>query len=295
VPRDLEFWEGDRQVMRRSELAIVGLLAVAYVPAFLTLARVWSSVDYYSHGFLVPVVAYWMFRKSADGLGTPGRDPRGALILGISTLVYALGLIQGAASMQGLAVVIAAAGLATLFWGVRGLRRFAFPVAFLLFMIPLPPSILTPVIVWLQLKVTVASVSLLQAIGYTVLREGNVVLLPGGGSLFVAEACSGITSVVTLLPLGVVLAYFRAPSRLHGLAFIAAVIPVAMIGNLVRVVVTVLAANHFGVERATAGPLHESAGLLTFILECFVLIGLVPLMRLIPIGRRGGPRAAPPA
>jgi len=281
--------------MRRPELVIIGLLAVVFAPALLALARVWSSVDYYSHGFLVPVVAYWMSRKKGHRLGAPGRDTRGALVLGLSALVYAAGLVQGSVSLQGLAVVLAVVGTVALFWGPAGLRRYAFPLAFLLFMVPLPPSLISPLIVWLQLKVTLTSVSLLQTIGYTVLRQGNVVLLPGGGSLFVADACSGITSIVTLLPLGVMLAYFRAQSRLQGFALVAAVIPVAMIGNLVRVLVTVSAATHFGVEQATTGPLHESAGLLTFVLECLSLIGLVPLMRFILSGCQSRLHTAPPA
>lgn len=281
--------------MRRAELLIVGLLAVAFVPALLALARAWSSADYLTHGFLVPVVAYWMSRKRGHRLGAPGRDARGALLIGLSALLYAVGLAQGSVSLQGLAVVLAAAGVVALFWGPAGLRRYAIPLSFLLFMVPPPPSLLSPIIVWLQLEVTLTSVNLLQAIGYTVLRQGNVVLLPGGGSLFVADACSGITSIVTLLPLGVMLAYFRAQSRLQGFALVAAVIPVAMIGNLVRVLVTVSAATHFGVERATSGPLHESAGLLTFVLECLVLIGLIPLVRFIPSEWGSRLQEAPPA
>lgn len=269
--------------MRKLDLAIIALLAVVFAPAFATLAGVWSTTEYYSHGFLVPVVSYWAYRGEAHRLRPCGRDVRGVLVLGFAALVYAFGLVEVSATAQGLAIVLAVAGLVTMFWGVSGLRVLGFPVGFLLFMVPIPPALLTPLIVWLQFKVSIASVYLLHEMGFAVLREGNVVVIPGGGSLFVAEACSGITSVVTLMSLGVMLAYFTQKSRVRQLALVAVVAPVAMFGNLIRVLVTVLAADRYGLERATTGPLHESAGVLTFLLECLILIGLVSWSRRIPV------------
>jgi len=288
-------WGGHERTMRRQDLALIGLLALVFAPALLALARVWSSVDYYSHGFLVPLVAYWIFRSQIRGLAAADRDARGTLLLAVSFLVYAAGLFQASVSLQGVGVVIAVAGTVLRTWGTLGLRRLAFPVAFLLFMVPIPPSLLSPVIVWLQLQVSVASVAILHALGFTVLRAGNVVLLPGGESLFVAEACSGITSLVTLLPLGIVLAYFSPLSRIQRLLLVAAVVPVAMFGNLVRVIATVFAARHYGVAHATSSTLHEFAGLLSFLLECALLIALIPLLRWFSgacCARRGVTRAA---
>ena len=125
------------------------------------------------------------------------------------------------------------------------------------------------------------TVDLLHALDFTVLREGNVVSLPGGQTLFVTEACSGITSIVTLLPLGVLLAALGEPTRARQVVLVVAVVPIAMLGNMLRVLVTVFAANSYGVATATSGALHDSAGLLTFVGECLVLIALTPLMRRI--------------
>jgi exosortase len=112
-----------------------------------------------------------------------------------------------------------------------------------------------------------------------VVRSGNVIELPAGDSLFVAEACSGITSLVTLTPLAIVLAYFTENTLARRLTIVFAVVPAAMLGNLLRVIVTVLAAERYGAEAATGNWLHESAGLFTFVLACLALIGLGALMR----------------
>jgi len=111
-----------------------------------------------------------------------------------------------------------------------------------------------------------------------VVGEGNVIHLPDT-SLEVAEACSGITSLVTLTPLAIVLAYFTEPTLVRRLVIIFAVVPAAMLGNLLRVIVTVWAAQRYGAEAATGSWLHESAGALTFALACLALIGLGALMR----------------
>jgi exosortase len=103
------------------------------------------------------------------------------------------------------------------------------------------------------------------------LREGNVIVVPEG-SLFVAEACSGITSIVTLLPVAALLVFLTPGRRRHALVLLAAVVPVAMFWNLARVVATVVATRSFGVVRATTGSLHEAAGMLTFVLGCLTLL-----------------------
>ena len=146
-------------------------------------------------------------------------------------------------------------------------------------MVPLPPSWLTPVIVKLQLMVSAAAVELLGWFGSAVARSGNVIQLPAGDTLFVAEACSGITSLVTLTPLAIVLAYFTENTLARRLTIVFAVVPAAMLGNLLRVIATVLAAERYGAEAATGNWLHESAGLITFVLACLALIGLGALMR----------------
>ncbi len=142
-----------------------------------------------------------------------------------------------------------------------------------------PAAWLTPIIVRLQLWVSIVGVGLLRGVGLPILREGNVIQLPGGDTLFVAEACSGITSLVTLLPLGVFIAYFTEHTPSRRAALIIAVVPIAMLGNLLRVVGTVIASWKYGVGVATQGPIHDWSGVISYVLACLALLGLGSLMR----------------
>lgn len=268
--------------MRGRDAWWIAGLAGVFAPALLALARVWLSTDYYSHGFLVPVVAFWMFRAERRRLppaSAARRSGAGIACLAVAGAVYVVGLLAVDPTLQGLALVAAVAGVVLLRHGPEGLRAVALPVAFLLFMVPVPPAILTPIITGLQLWVSQMAVEVLQAVGFSVLREGNVVLLPGDQRLFVSEACSGITSIVTLLPLGVVLAWFTQPPGWRRWLLVASVVPFAMLGNGIRVLATVVGAGAWGVERVTSGAVHDLAGVLAFVLACLMLIGAGALLR----------------
>ena len=267
------------------EWILMALLGVAFAPAVVSLSRVWSSLDYASHGYLVPFVALWAATSKRAVLPTleRRRDLRGLLLLTLGFALYLTGVGTSLPSLEGLAVVSAVAGSVLLLRGPSWLRALSFPIAYLLFMVPLPDALLTPVIVNLQLGVSSLGVWILQLVGVAVFQNGNVIELPGDVTLFVAEACSGITSVVTLLPLGVFLGYFTERTLARRLVLVAAVVPLALVGNLIRVVGTVLAAREYGAEAATTGGLHESAGIFTYVLGCVALLLVGRAMRwLVP-------------
>jgi exosortase len=269
------------------EWLLVALLGVAFAPAVVAMSRVWSSVDYASHGYLVPFVALWAAsgKRAALRKLPEARDLRGLPVLLFSFALYLVGVGTSWVALQGLAVVAGVAGMVLYLRGTAWLRTLSFPIAYLLFMVPIPDPLLSPVIVQLQLAVSQLGVWMLQWTGVPVFRDGNVIELPGDVSLFVAEACSGITSLVTLVPLGVFLAYFTEKTLARRLVIVAAVIPLALTGNLIRVIATVLAAREVGAEAATAGALHESAGILTYVLGCLALLSVGWLMRvLVPPG-----------
>jgi len=263
------------------EWALAALLAASFAPALLSLAEVWRAVDYQSHGFLVPVVSLWVaLRERYAWRRLPlAPDARGLGVLAVAFVAYLVGIGVASTSLQGVALVAALAGAVLYARGVAWLRALAFPLAFLLFMVPVPTTWITPLIVRLQLFVSDASVRLLHALGVAVAREGNVLVLPSGESLFVAEACSGVTSVITLAPLGVLLAYLTLRRPLHQALLVAAVVPLAMAGNLVRVVATVLASLRFGAAVATEGPPHELLGLLTYAVAVGLLLLLGAMLR----------------
>jgi exosortase len=180
---------------------------------------------------------------------------------------------------MGVASVAAVAGALLYLRGPAWLSVLAFPVGFLLFMVPLPDAWVAPVVAQLRLFASDVAVNLLQYGGMAILREGNVIHLPNDQTLFVAEACSGITSVITLMPLGAFLAYFTEKTAVRRAVLILAVVPLAMLGNLLRIVGTVIASRHVGVEAATTGPVHDLAGVSTYVIGCLALLAVGALMR----------------
>jgi exosortase len=271
--------------MQRLEIGIAIALAAVFAPALLALGRVWSSVEHYSHGFLIPVaavlVAHGIARRRR---GLPiERDRRGALLLGAALALQAVGTLLGSTGLQGLALVGALAGAVWMLRGSAWLRALAFPLGFLLFMVPLPPQWLAPIVVSLLLFVSASATAILHAMGVPVLREGNVMVLPGGDSLFVAEACSGLTSLVTLLPIAVLIAYLAPISPRSKVVLALLAVPVAMAANLLRVVATTLGAAHWGVEVVTGELAHALVGLAVYAVAC---IALLAIARAFPRARK---------
>jgi exosortase len=263
---------------RTDEILLWAAVAVAFTPAVAALADRWAAAEYHQHGFLVPLVSIAVAHPLLRRMGPPRRQPLALLGLAAALAGYALGVLLGAVTLQGLALVAAVTALVGHRWGGAGVRRLAFPLAYLLFMVPLPESWVFPVIVGLQGWASAGAVAALHALGVAVGREGNVIRLASGDALFVAEACSGITSLISLIPVGVLIARFTQEGLGRRLALVAAVVPAALLCNGIRVVATVIAANRFGVERATSGPLHESAGLLTSSFAVLLVIALGALM-----------------
>lgn len=274
--------------MSRFELFVVGLALVAWLPGIAILAEAWSASDFATHGFLVPFVAIWSATAHRTTLAALPIRPTtwGRIALACCAVAYLAALVVRQASLLGVVFVAMIVALVLALRGPRWVSCLRFPLVYLAFMIPLPPAWVTPVIVELQLWVSTAAVRLLQAFGIAIFREGNVLTLPGDVSLFVAEACSGITSLITLIPIGVFIAYFTESDLRRRLLIVLAVLPIALVGNLVRVVVTVLLAIRFDAEFATQGPLHEWAGVATYVVGCLCLLGVGALMRRFGAGAR---------
>lgn len=265
----------------------IAAAALAFAPALIGLARVWTSVPYYAHGFLVPVfagaAAYGVRDRLVPVAASNASSWAWAAVLG----AYLLGLAAGSISLQGIALVGGVAAGVLQLWGATGLRLLAFPLFFLIFMVPLPAALVDPFIRWLQIQVSGAAVAVLHGLGSEVAREGNVLVLTSGEALFVADACSGITSLITLTPLAVALAWYAEKRWSARASILASVIPLAMAANLLRVVGTTLAVERWGTEPVMKSAWHDLSGVATFSLAC---VGLLAVSSLV--GRR---RDAAPA
>lgn len=260
---------------------MVALTLGAWGPGLRLLAEAWRANEFSTHGFLVPFVALWSATAHRAAMANLPVEPMpGArLLLALCAVGYLVSLGLREATGLGVVFVATVVALVLVLRGKAWVSLLRFPLGYLAFMIPLPIAWVTPLIVGLQLLASTLAVRFLQALGVAIHREGNVLVLPGDVSLFVAEACSGITSLITLIPIGVFIAYFTESTLRRRLVLVAAVVPIALLGNLVRVVLTVLLALRYGVDSATKGPLHEWAGVATYVVGCLGLLGLGAILR----------------
>ena len=245
-------------------LAAAAGLALLYLPSYVGFATgIWRE-DAYAHGPLVLAVAIWLAwrERAALSAGEPARLA-GGLALAVGLALWLLGRTQSLPLFEAASHVPVAAGLVLLAGGWAALRRLAFPVLFLVFLVPWPGFVLEAATGPLKQFVSVAVAQLLALLGYAVERNG-VVLALGGQEMLVADACSGLNSIVSLLALGLLYLHLTGPrSRARCLAVLASIVPLAIVGNVLRVLILVLVTHHAGAP-AAEGWLHAALGLLVF-------------------------------
>ena len=193
-----------------------GILLLAYLPAIVDLVYDWYSDSNYSHGFLVPLVSLWLLWKKRSNLAQLPKSQNlfglGIVILGM--VLFILGNGASEYFTVRFSLVLTLFGLVLYIFGTPTIKKTWFEILFLLFMIPIPYVIYFSATFPMQLLASHVTVKLLSAIGMTVIRQGNVIHLPGE-TLEVAEACSGLRSLISLLALGAIYAYMTQ-KRLSG-------------------------------------------------------------------------------
>lgn len=245
--------------------ALVSAIGFLYAGVLSSLVRQWSTDDNYSHGFLVVPLALYFAWERRDALMTAPVRPGalGALLILGSLAIWAAGILGAELFLTRVSLVGVLAGTVWFIWGLAPLRILAFPILFLLLMIPLPSIIFNQIAFPLQLVASQAGEAVISAAGIPVLREGNVLVLPAR-TLEVAEACSGIRSLVSLLMLAIVLGYFTERRRGARIAIVLASVPIAILANAARVAGTGLAAQWVS-PAAADGFFHTFSGWMVFV------------------------------
>ena len=274
-------------------VALLGVaLAWVYGGVFSGLVRQWSTDDNYSHGFFVIPLAVFFAWERREALTSSPRRPSvaGLFLILASLIVFVAGTFGAELFLTRVSLIGVLAGAILFVWGRDQFRALLFPVAFLLRMVPLPAIIFNQVAFPLQLVASQAGESVIAAAGIPVLREGNVLHLPAR-TLEVAEACSGIRSLVSLLMLGIVLGYFTEKRTSARVLIALAAVPIAIIANASRVAGTGLAAEWIS-PAAADGFFHTFSGWLMFVVA---FAGLLLFQRALAAVRTWQPRrtAAP--
>jgi exosortase len=271
-------------------IPLVGvLLFLIYRTTFHDMARQWWDDANYGHGFLVPIFSgflVWQERERLRRL-TPLGTKLGASVLLAGLAMLLLGDVAAENFLMRSSLIVVLAGLVLFHLGSDVFRVVRFPLAYLLFMVPLPAILFYAVTFPLQRLAATQAAWVLDVIGVPVLLDGNVIHL-SQITLGVTEACSGIRSLISLLAGAVAWAYLMLPAGMPAVLFVASAVPITIIANAGRVVATGLIGQWFGVEYA-AGFFHEMAG---FAVYLFAFACLLVVYALIRLGYRGSPGAA---
>lgn len=266
------------------------LLGALYYAILYKMGVQWYDDPDYSHGFLVPLMAaYFAWERRERLLTLPAQPSRAGIgLLGVGLLMLIIGSVGAELYLQRTSLIVVLAGLVLLLLGREAVRMLAFPIAFLLFMVPLPAIVVNLVSFPLQIFAANTAVFCLYNFGIPVLQEGNVIIL-AGTTLEVAEACSGIRSLQALLALGTVYAYFSQHMMWKRWVLVFLSVPIAIIANAFRVTGTGVLANYWGIE-AAEGFYHTFAGWLIFVVAFVLLLGSGAVLSLVakdraPTGR----------
>lgn len=301
-------------------LTIVAALAFVYASVLTKLGYDWWTDENYSHGLLIPFIIGYLLWSERDGFRrTPQRASTlwGGAAIACAVLMLWAGTAGAELYIQRLSLLLMLAGIVVYFWGFSVLRHAFVPFVLLFLALPVPTIVFNKIAFPLQLFASRCAVWAMQAFDIPVLRQGNVIeLMPLGAretkKLEVVEACSGIRSLMTLVTLAVVFAYFTYPTngdvdadgdggdaaswtrtlRSYGfwrsMLLVLAAVPVAILTNALRVSGTGVLARYYGTKVAD-GFFHSFSGWVVYIVAFLLLFGIGWLLdRLHKIGGNGG-------
>jgi exosortase len=266
--------------------AALGLaLLLLYMPVAARLVRQWWSDPDYSHGFVVAPLACWLIWSRRQEIARAGRAPRAiglAICIGAMALLT-LGILGAELFLTRISFLIFVVGAIVFVLGWRSLRPLAFPLALLVLTIPVPAIVVSRVTLSLQLMASTGAEVLLRTAGVAVLREGNVLVL-SNATLQVAEACSGIRSLLALVTLGLLVARARGTRWPDRSAIIASAIPIAVLVNAGRVAASAFAAHWYG-RAVVEGVVHDALGWLMFLVAFGLLAAVARTLAALGPGR----------
>jgi len=256
--------------------AIAGFLLM-YAPVYWHASQTHWNREEHAHGPLILLIAAWLVWQLRESLLRLSPVPKSQwlgwiwLVLGVS--IYLLGRALNFSILEFGAQPVVAAGAVLLCAGRQGIQLLWFPLAFLVFTIPLPGSFVDAATGPLKQWVSVCAEHALAWMGYPVGRSG-VMLTVGNYQLLVADACSGLHSMFTLAAMGSLVLYLKArTSRLHNLVMLGLILPISFAANVIRVLILVLVTYHLG-DEAGQGFLHGAAGIVLIVVAMLSFIAV---------------------
>lgn len=254
------------------------LLASLYFPLFSVLYRYgWKASDYTHAYFILPVFFWFVWRKrtilrKVFQKVTPGKNFVGLSIflLGISMFIF--GWRQEYLFISTLSLLPVLYGSTSYLYGLNVAKVLSFPILYLLLLVPIPSGIIDRITLPLRHGLSYATEVILKCFHYQITREG-LLLSIGSSELFMGQPCSGFRSIVTMFSLSLIYVYISKSSLARKSILVSSIIPLALTGNLIRIITLCLITYYFG-EETGQGFFHNFSGIVMFV---FIILGLVGL------------------
>lgn len=259
---------------------IVVLVIMVYLPTFLWMTHIFLQEESnYTHGFLIPIVSLFLVWKMKDELKEIPitSSSKGLILLYGGLLLHVIGRCFRIDFISGFSLIIVIFGLCLYLLGKEITRKLIFPISFLVFMVPLPDVFTIELTFYLKMLATYWSTVIINLMGIPAVMEGARIILPND-ILEIGEPCSGIRSLIALLALGALFAYYLPISFLRKIILFLSTIPIAILSNIGRVVFLALVTYVYGQKAAVEEPAHTISGLLIFVLA---LVGLGAVGRVL--------------
>ena len=266
-----------RPVARLASWYTVTLLLLGiwlYGPVLIRLIRQWWSDPNFSHGFFVPVFSAFVVWQNRIRLRAIQPKPSiwGLFVIVIALAMLLIGTFGVELFLSRLSLILLIGGAVVFFVGWEMLRAVLYPLCFLVLMIPIPAIVFSQITLPLQMLASKLAAGTLPICGVPVLREGNIINLPAM-PLEVAQACSGIRSLMSLTTLAIMYGYLVERRVWMRVALALASIPIAVAANGLRIVGTGLIVQYWDPEKAE-GFFHLFSGWLVFVFSLLMLFAL---------------------
>jgi len=254
------------------QLLAGGIFLLAYIPTLIWMWDRWFARDsYYSHGILIPFVTIFLIWQKREELALikKAKSAWGLPLIIIGMLMHTFASLMRVYFISGFSMLLVLVGLILFFYGFAVFRKILFPVLFLVFMIPVPLVIITNISFKMKIFAAEIATTVLNSSGIPAVREGSVIRMRHA-QVIVDDVCSGLRSLISLMALGSIFAYWMKSTMTKRCILFLTTIPIAILTNVFRVIFLSSVAEIWGVQYA-AGILHDVSGFLVFAVA-FVLL-----------------------
>ena len=253
-------------IARWIQAAVLGaLLAVAFWPILLSMYGSWfDAALYMEHGVLVVPAAVYMTWVKRSALARIPCAPStwGLVLLLLGALLATLGLAAHWVWVGRMAFLVSIVGLIVALYGIQMVKELAYPLGILIFMVAPPSFVYERVTLSLQLLASRLGESCLEFIGYSVVREGNILEL-AGSKLSIEEACSGLRSLLSITFMCSLYNYFFVSGNPLRAFILIMAIPIAILGNIFRIIASGVASQYN--RQLLEGAWHEAFGYVSIV------------------------------